>query len=351
MGIRQYKPTTPGRRQASVSDFSELTDRKKKPEKSLLRPLHKTGGRNNQGVITVRFRGGGHKRMYRVIDFKRKKDGVWATVVAIEYDPNRSARIALLQYEDGTKTYILAPIGLKKDDRIMSGDTAEPRPGNCMPLKKVPLGMSVEGDLPTFGVTPRSEGYAIFGAEYDEDECKAGDPLATEPTAPMEIGDTGDMLSFTSFFDGWGYVHLFKNEAGKMTSLDTYAVDEAHELDKAEGYGDLSVHEVATSLVDNDLLYFAYYSAGLRVAAEKHGPLLIERLPVFGADGQPLPGEVPRCVLLCRLGSRLDPMATGRQQRSRSGREPSGLRDQWRRARRASDGPERRPLLLGDQLR
>src|SRR4051794_26490688 len=100
MAIRSYKPTTPGRRQGSVSDFAEITDKKRKPEKSLLRPKPKKGGRNNQGVITSRFRGGGHKQMYRVIDFKRRKDDVWATVVAIEYDPNRSARIALLQYED-----------------------------------------------------------------------------------------------------------------------------------------------------------------------------------------------------------------------------------------------------------
>jgi large subunit ribosomal protein L2 len=144
MAIRQYKPTTPGRRQGSVSDFSDITDRKKKPEKSLLQPKPKKGGRNNQGVICTRFRGGGHKRMYRIIDFKRKKDGVWATVVSIEYDPNRSARIALLQYEDGEKTYILAPEGLKAGDRVISGEEEiEPRVGNCMPLKKIPLGMSI----------------------------------------------------------------------------------------------------------------------------------------------------------------------------------------------------------------
>jgi large subunit ribosomal protein L2 len=143
MGIRQYKPTTPGRRGGSVQDFVEITDRKKKPEKSLLRPLPKKGGRNNQGIICTRFRGGGHKRMYRVIDFKRLKDNVWATVVSIEYDPNRTSRIALLQYEDGVKTYILAPEGLKAGDRIMSGEEAEPRPGNCLPLKRIPLGMSV----------------------------------------------------------------------------------------------------------------------------------------------------------------------------------------------------------------
>ncbi|HMC90672.1 MAG TPA: 50S ribosomal protein L2, partial [Gemmataceae bacterium] len=109
MGIRQYKPVTAGRRQGSVSDFAEITDRKKKPEKSLLLPKPKKGGRNFHGVVCSRFRGGGHKRMYRLIDFKRRKDSVWARVVAIEYDPNRSSRIALLEYDDGEKAYILAP--------------------------------------------------------------------------------------------------------------------------------------------------------------------------------------------------------------------------------------------------
>src|SRR6266849_6860526 len=122
MGIRQYKPVSPGRRQGTVSDFAEITDRKKKPEKSLLEPKPKKGGRNNQGIVTVRFRGGGHKQMYRIIDFKRKKDGVWAEVLSIEYDPNRSARIALLKYEDGTKTYILAPHGLTAGDKVISGE-------------------------------------------------------------------------------------------------------------------------------------------------------------------------------------------------------------------------------------
>jgi len=143
MGIRYYKPTTPGRRGASVSDFAEITDRKKKPEKTLIVPYRKSGGRNFQGVTTTRFRGGGHKRMYRIIDFKRRKDDVWATVVSIEYDPNRTCRIALLQYEDNEKSYILAPDGLKAGDRILSGEKPEPRVGNCMPLRSVPLGMSV----------------------------------------------------------------------------------------------------------------------------------------------------------------------------------------------------------------
>src|SRR5712691_8214181 len=143
MGIRQYKPVTPGRRQGTVSDFAEITDRKRKPEKSLLRPKPKKGGRNNQGIVCSRFRGGGHKQMYRVIDFKRQKDGVWATVVAIEYDPNRSSRIALIQYEDGEKSYILAPEGLKAGTKIRSGDDCEPKVGNCMPLSRIPPGMPI----------------------------------------------------------------------------------------------------------------------------------------------------------------------------------------------------------------
>ena len=144
MGIRQYKPVTPGRRQGSVSDFSDITDRKKKPEKSLLEAKPKKGGRNNQGIVTSRFRGGGAKRQYRVIDFKRIKDGVPAKVIGIEYDPNRTSRIALIQYEDGQKAYILAPEGLKADDVIQSArEGLEPRVGNCMPLKAIPLGMSI----------------------------------------------------------------------------------------------------------------------------------------------------------------------------------------------------------------
>ena len=128
MGIRKYKPTSAGRRNATVSDFADLTPRPK-PEKTLLRPLRKTGGRNNQGKITARHRGGGHKRRYRVIDFRRNKDGVPATVASIQYDPNRSARIALLHYVDGEKRYILAPDGLKvgHDGGKRSGGAADGR--------------------------------------------------------------------------------------------------------------------------------------------------------------------------------------------------------------------------------
>jgi large subunit ribosomal protein L2 len=142
MGIRKYNPTTPGRRGATVSDFKELT-KGAKPEKSLLRSKAKTGGRNNQGITTSRFRGGGHKRRFRLIDFRRNKDGVPATVDSIQYDPNRSARIALLNYVDGEKRYIVAPHGLKAGDTVVSGDEAPPNVGNCLPLTKIPLGMSI----------------------------------------------------------------------------------------------------------------------------------------------------------------------------------------------------------------
>jgi large subunit ribosomal protein L2 len=141
MPVKKYKPTSPGRRGMSVSTFEEIT--KKTPEKSLLEPLKKHAGRNNQGRITVRHRGGGHKRMYRLIDFKRNKIGVAARVFSIEYDPNRSARIALLMYADGEKRYILAPVGIKVGDTLMSGPEAEIRVGNALPLRNIPLGTQV----------------------------------------------------------------------------------------------------------------------------------------------------------------------------------------------------------------
>ncbi len=142
MGIRVYKPTSAGRRNASVSDFAELTPGYK-PEKALLRPKRKTGGRNNQGKITVRHRGGGHKQMYRIVDFRRAKDGIEATVDSVQYDPNRSARIALLKYADGEKHYVIAPAGLKAGHKVMNGPDATPTRGNCMPLKNIPLGTTV----------------------------------------------------------------------------------------------------------------------------------------------------------------------------------------------------------------
>ena len=138
MGIKQYKPTTPSRRGMSVSTFEEIT--KSKPEKSLTTSLKKHAGRNSYGRITVRHQGGGVRRKYRIIDFKRKKIDVPATVVAIEYDPNRSANIALIQYEDNEKAYILAPEGLKVNDKVMSGVNADIKPGNCLPISAIPVG-------------------------------------------------------------------------------------------------------------------------------------------------------------------------------------------------------------------
>ena len=141
MGIKTYNPYTPSRRQMTGSDFSEIT--KTAPEKSLVVSLSKNSGRNNQGKITVRHRGGGNRRKYRLVDFKRKKDGIAAKVIGIEYDPNRTANIALICYADGEKAYILAPAGLKVGMKVMSGAEAEVRPGNCLPLSAIPVGTMV----------------------------------------------------------------------------------------------------------------------------------------------------------------------------------------------------------------
>ena len=141
MGIETYRPYTPSRRQMTGSDFSEIT--KTTPEKSLLAPKSRQAGRNNQGKITVRHRGGGAKKKYRIIDFKRRKDGIAATVLGIEYDPNRTANIALICYEDGEKAYILAPAGLQVGWKVMNGPEAEVLIGNCLPLSEIPVGTQV----------------------------------------------------------------------------------------------------------------------------------------------------------------------------------------------------------------
>ena len=139
MAIKTYKPTTPSRRHMTVSAFEGI-DKKAKPERSLIENLKKNAGRNSYGRITVRHRGGGNKRKYRIIDFKRQKDGVEATVIRLEYDPNRSANIALIQYADGEKAYILAPVGLKPGHKIVSGPEADILPGNCLPIANIPVG-------------------------------------------------------------------------------------------------------------------------------------------------------------------------------------------------------------------
>lgn len=141
MGIRKYNPTSAGRRHGSVLDFKEIT--RSTPEKSLVVRLKKSGGRNNQGKITARHRGGGEKKHYRIIDFKRRKDNIPAKVATIEYDPNRSSRIALLNYNDGEKRYILAPDGISVGEFVISGEKVEAKTGNCMPLKNIPAGLPI----------------------------------------------------------------------------------------------------------------------------------------------------------------------------------------------------------------
>ena len=161
MAIKKYKPTSPGRRFMTVTDYSGLS--KTAPERSLLVDLRKSGGRNAHGRITVRHRGGGNKRKYRIIDFKRTKDGIPAKVATIEYDPNRTCFIALIHYADGEKSYILAPIGLKVGDTVMSGENADIMPGNCLPIRSIPLGTvihNIELRVGTGGQMCRTAGCA-----------------------------------------------------------------------------------------------------------------------------------------------------------------------------------------------
>jgi len=158
VGVKKFKPTSPGRRFVTVSTFDEVT--RAEPEKSLLKPLKKKAGRNANGRITVRHQGGGHKRMYRVIDFKRNKDGIPAKVAAIEYDPNRSANIALLNYADGEKRYILAPLGLKVGQTVLSGPDADIKAGNALPIKKIPLGTMIHN----IELYPRGGGQMVRSA-------------------------------------------------------------------------------------------------------------------------------------------------------------------------------------------
>ncbi len=141
MAIKTFRPLTPAARFKALPDFAEIT--KTKPEKNLTEPIKRTGGRNNQGRITMRHVGGGHKRRYRIIDFKRSRREALAEVIAIEYDPNRTARIALLKYEDGEKAYILAPVGLEVGQKVLAGEKADPNVGNALPLKAIPLGTSI----------------------------------------------------------------------------------------------------------------------------------------------------------------------------------------------------------------
>jgi large subunit ribosomal protein L2 len=197
MPTRKYKPTTPGRRGASVAGFEEIT--RGRPEKSLLDKGRNRAGRNNSGRVTTRHQGGGNKRRYRVIDFRRTKDGIPAKVAAIEYDPNRSARIALLHYADGEKRYILAPQGLTVGDRLMSGEGADIRPGNALPLRNIPVGTVIHGvELRPGGGAKmaRSAGSSVQlvakEGRYATLRLPSGEMRLVEATCRAVVGEVGN---------------------------------------------------------------------------------------------------------------------------------------------------------------
>lgn len=198
MAVKRFKPTSPGRRFATVSTFEEIT--KAEPEKSLLAPLSKKAGRNNYGRITVRHQGGGHKRAYRIIDFKRNKDDIPAKVAGIEYDPNRTANIALLHYADGEKRYILAPLGLRVGQNVVSGLKVEVRPGNAMPLRSIPTGTfvhNIEMKIGHGGQLARSAGTAAQLAAKEGDTAFIRLPSGELRLVPIDcratVGQTGNI--------------------------------------------------------------------------------------------------------------------------------------------------------------
>jgi large subunit ribosomal protein L2 len=201
MGLRIYKPTSAGRRNSSVNTHEEVT--RSTPEKSLLMPLVKTGGRNNQGFTTSRFRGGGHKQMYRLIDFKRNKDGMEGQVSSIEYDPNRSCHIALIAYVDGEKRYILAPLGLQVGQKIYNGEKAEPRLGNCLPMSRIPTGLeihNIEMQPGQGGKLVRTAGGVarLLGKEgkYAVVVLPSGESRRIDETCRATIGQLGNLDHF-----------------------------------------------------------------------------------------------------------------------------------------------------------
>jgi large subunit ribosomal protein L2 len=198
MAIRSYKPTSPGRRFQTVQDYAEITSAK--PYKPLTENLKKSGGRNNHGEITMWWRGGGHRRLYRIIDFKRDKIGIPAKVVTVEYDPNRSSRIALVQYADGEKRYILHPVGLKVGDSIVAGDTVDILPGNVLPLKNIPLGTqvhNVELRPGKGGQLARSAGAAVQvvakEGEYASVKMPSGELRRINVECRATVGQVGNL--------------------------------------------------------------------------------------------------------------------------------------------------------------
>jgi large subunit ribosomal protein L2 len=228
----QYRPTSPGRRFQTGYDFAEIT--KTKPEPSLTEPLRKSGGRNNRGRITVRHRGGGHKRLYRVIDFKRDKDGVPARVAAIEYDPNRSARIALLRYADGATRYILAPVGLTVGSAVEAGPRADIKPGNSLPLANIPLGTvvhNVEMRPGAGGQLGRSAGSAIqlMAKEGDQALLKlpSGELRRVRLSCRATVGQVGNLEHENISYGKAGRVRWFGRRP-KVRGIAMNPVDHPH---------------------------------------------------------------------------------------------------------------------------
>jgi len=198
MPVKSYNPTSPGRRFQTTSTFEEVT--RSTPEKSLVVKLNQSGGRNNRGKITVRYRGGGHRKKYRIIDFKREKAGIPATVVHIEYDPNRSARIALLHYSDGEKRYILAPVGLKVGDGVMSGPNADIKPGNALPIASIPVGTvlhNVELKKGAGGQLARSAGASVQllarEGDYATLRLNSGEVRVVRSECMASVGQVGNL--------------------------------------------------------------------------------------------------------------------------------------------------------------
>lgn len=214
MGIRNLKPNTPATRYYSISTFEEIT--KTVPEKSLLAPLKKSGGRNNLGRITSRHRGGGHKRMYRIIDFRREKHGIDAKVASIEYDPNRSARIALLHYADGEKRYILAPDGVKVGEVLRSGEGSELKPGNTMPLRNIPPGLFVHN----IEVKPKKGGqFARSAGTYAQVAAREGDLVALKLPSGEVRKFRGECMATIGVVGNTDHENLSLGKAGRSRWL------------------------------------------------------------------------------------------------------------------------------------
>lgn len=239
MAVIKYNPTSPGRRVSTVSDFSELTSTESNPQKSLVQRLARTGGRNNQGFTTARFRGGGARKLYRIIDFKRNKDGVAAKVLGIEYDPNRSCNIALVEYDDGERRYILAPQGLSVGDFVESGQEVEPKVGNTMPLRHIPPGLeihNIEMNRGQGGKLVRSAGGAARLMSRDENWAVIALPSGETRQVRVECRATIGALGNVDHQNiRWGKAGRMRHKGRRPHNRGTSQNPVAHPLGGGEG--------------------------------------------------------------------------------------------------------------------